>query len=165
MATTEEAKTNFRDFFGAFRRHYDGYSSTHPDSSVQRVYSQAYLNETTLWPISYNFSNLIKGASFVASNCKSSGTAVSIRNNVVTSIRDTGFRVDGLGSCLKTNNTEGIAIEGNWKIGSPQATSSKLRAIRRYMFHLAFENAIEPGYVTEKPFDALIAGKGIKSLY
>jgi len=26
------------------------------------------------------------------------------------------------------------------------------------MFHLAFENSVEPGYVTEKPFDALMAG-------
>ena len=28
------------------------------------------------------------------------------------------------------------------------------------MFNMAFENSIEKGYVTEKPFDALIAGKG-----
>jgi hypothetical protein len=27
------------------------------------------------------------------------------------------------------------------------------------MFNFAFENSLEPGYVTEKPFDALIAGK------
>jgi len=34
----------------------------------------------------------------------------------------------------------------------------KQQALSRYLFHLAFENTIEPGYVTEKVFDALIAG-------
>ncbi len=28
----------------------------------------------------------------------------------------------------------------------------------RYLFYFAFENTIEPGYVTEKVFDALNAG-------
>ena len=34
----------------------------------------------------------------------------------------------------------------------------KKRAIGRFMFNMAFENSIEDGYVTEKPFDALISG-------
>jgi hypothetical protein len=35
----------------------------------------------------------------------------------------------------------------------------KRQTIGRFMFNMAFENSIEPGYVTEKPFDALIAGE------
>jgi hypothetical protein len=34
----------------------------------------------------------------------------------------------------------------------------KRQAIARFMFNMAFENSIEDGYVTEKPFDALISG-------
>ena len=34
----------------------------------------------------------------------------------------------------------------------------KRQAISRFMFNMAFENSIEDGYVTEKPFDALISG-------
>jgi hypothetical protein len=34
----------------------------------------------------------------------------------------------------------------------------KREAIGRFMFNMAFENSLEPGYVTEKPFDALISG-------
>ena len=34
----------------------------------------------------------------------------------------------------------------------------KRAAIARFMFNMAFENSIEDGYVTEKPFDALLAG-------
>jgi Glycosyltransferase family 10 (fucosyltransferase) C-term len=34
----------------------------------------------------------------------------------------------------------------------------KRDAIARFMFNMAFENSIEDGYVTEKPFDALLAG-------
>ena len=34
------------------------------------------------------------------------------------------------------------------------------------MFHMAFENSIETGYVTEKPFDALLSGmRKIDSFY
>ena len=34
----------------------------------------------------------------------------------------------------------------------------KRKTIGHFMFNMAFENSLEPGYVTEKPFDAMIAG-------
>ena len=34
----------------------------------------------------------------------------------------------------------------------------KKAAISRFMFYMAFENSLEAGYVTEKPFDALLSG-------
>ena len=36
--------------------------------------------------------------------------------------------------------------------------SNKRKVISKYLFYLAFENTIEPGYVTEKVFDAVFAG-------
>jgi hypothetical protein len=35
---------------------------------------------------------------------------------------------------------------------------AKRKILAKFMFYLAFENSIEPGYVTEKPFDGLMAG-------
>ena len=37
-------------------------------------------------------------------------------------------------------------------------TTVKKEALVRFMFNMAFENSIEDGYVTEKPFDALETG-------
>jgi hypothetical protein len=41
----------------------------------------------------------------------------------------------------------------------------KRDAIGRFMFNMAFENSIEDGYVTEKPFDALLAGDNQPALH
>jgi hypothetical protein len=41
----------------------------------------------------------------------------------------------------------------------------KRQAIGRFMFNMAFENSIEDGYVTEKPFDALLAGNSQPALH
>jgi hypothetical protein len=37
----------------------------------------------------------------------------------------------------------------------------KREVIGKFMFNMAFENSQEPGYVTEKPFDALMSGEGL----
>lgn len=34
----------------------------------------------------------------------------------------------------------------------------KREVIGKFLFNMAFENSLEPGYVTEKPFDALVSG-------
>jgi hypothetical protein len=57
---------------------------------------------------------------------------------------------------MHTVNPEGVTLPSN-----PEARYDmvvKRKAIARFMFNMAFENSIEEGYVTEKPFDALIAG-------
>jgi hypothetical protein len=46
----------------------------------------------------------------------------------------------------------------NRRIENDDGRHAKLRTIARYRFTLAFENSIAPDYVTEKFFDALIAG-------
>jgi hypothetical protein len=35
----------------------------------------------------------------------------------------------------------------------------KRKVMGNFLFNLAFENSLEPGYVTEKPFDALVSGQ------
>jgi glycosyltransferase involved in cell wall biosynthesis len=68
-----------------------------------------------------------------------------------------GYRVDGLGRCMHTENIpEGISL--GYSHDPVQKLSLKQKAISNYMFHLSFENSFETGYVTEKVFDALIAG-------
>ena len=78
------------------------------------------------------FSEMIKGASFIASNC-----AYHLRNSLVVGLRDMGFRVDGLGRCLNTRNiTEGVSldIDENEDILSDYKT--KKHVLSKYMFHL-----------------------------
>ena len=72
-------------------------------------------------------------------------------------LKRAGLRVDGLGKTLRTQNPQQVPLEE-----TPVTDVNlvlKRAAISRYLFNLAFENAIEPGYVTEKVFDALIAGR------
>jgi hypothetical protein len=51
---------------------------------------------------------------------------------------------------------EGISLPTNKE--ARYDLNIKRRAIGRFMFNMAFENSIEPGYVTEKPYDALLSG-------
>jgi hypothetical protein len=155
MTETEESKVRYGYLFDQGFHNFDGYSSTSPDAAVQRVYVEAFLqNSTFLTP--RNFTTLIKAASYVASDCHRHDSANADRDSVVQRIRDGGFRVDGLGRCMHWIGPEGITL--------PKTRDTrynlflKRNAIGHFMFNFAFENSLEPGYVTEKPFDALIAG-------
>jgi hypothetical protein len=57
---------------------------------------------------------------------------------------------------MSSRNPEGVYLP------KTHDTETNLRlkreTIGRFMFNMAFENCLEDGYVTEKPFDALIAG-------
>jgi hypothetical protein len=93
----------------------------------------------------------------VASDCHRHDSANADRDSVVYQIRQAGLRVDGLGRCMHSETgPEGVSL--------PKTRDTrynlylKRNAIGRFMFNMAFENSLEPGYVTEKPFDALIAG-------
>jgi hypothetical protein len=158
MAESEEAWVRYSYLFDPAIKHFDGFSSTHPKrSSIQRVYKEAYLRENELFPI-VNFTTLVKGASYIASDCHRRDTANANRDHIVQLIRNLGFRIDGLGRCMSSpTGPEGIAL--------PRTRDTrynlhlKKQVIGKYMFHMAFENSIEDGYVTEKPFDGLVAGK------
>ena len=120
---------------------------------LQRVYQEAFLNASD-WLPAKPFVSLIKGGAFVASNCRN---ANANRDEVIAQIRKAGFRADGLAKCMTTpDNKEGVWLPKDRN--TEYDLGIKRNVISHYMFSFAFENAIEPGYVTEKPFDALIAG-------
>ena len=79
-----------------------------------------------------NFSELIKGASFLASNC-----AYHVRNSLVVGMRDFGFRVDGLGPCLHSrNNSEGVSLDIDENTDILSDYKMKKHVLSKYMFHL-----------------------------
>ncbi len=80
-------------------------------------------------------------------------------------IRDLGFRVDGLGRCLHTNHIPEGVIDMQKFRNSQYNLHLKREVLNHYAFNMAFENSIESGYVTEKPFDALIGGTNFCKLY
>lgn len=159
IVESEESRVRYAALFNPSFKNFDGYSTTHPSSSIQRIYMESYLNESEFLSPLKPFSKLIKGASYVASDCHKRDAANANRDGNVVNIRNAGFRVDGLGRCLHT--PPDATPE---KIGLPKTPDTrynlvlKREAISNYMFNLAFENSVEDGYVTEKPFDAMLSG-------
>lgn len=156
MVESEESKVRYGHLFGPSFKNFDGYSTTNPASHLQRVYSEVFLNESEFIE-NKPFAKMVKGASYVASDCHKRDSANANRDSVVLSIRGQDFRIDGLGRCLNT----GTGPEG-YELPRTRDTRYNLQikrdVISNYMFNMAFENSLEPGYVTEKPFDALISG-------
>lgn len=153
MAESEESTMRFHRLFSASFPHFDGNSTTSPRSTIQRYYFRKWNASEIL--SSRKADLLIPGAAFVASTCHR-GDSLTKRIAFVRQLQQ-HMRVDSLGKCIQTKVIpEGVTLG----TGSTEQESLQLKraAIGRYMFYLAFENTFEPGYVTEKVFDALIAG-------
>jgi hypothetical protein len=58
---------------------------------------------------------------------------------------------------LKSKSPEGITLEIT--DDTERNLVLKREVIAKFLFNMAFENVQDPGYVTEKPWDALLAGK------
>eukprot|EP01031_Cornospumella_fuschlensis_P025617 gene25617-30937_t len=152
LVESEESHTRFGRLFRTSFPHYDGNSTTHPSSTIQRSYFRGW-NGTTLLPLR-PFDKLIKAGVFIASTCHRGGETKRLQ--LVRELQSF-IRIDSLGKCMTTRqNPEGVVL----RKGSTEQETLQLKqeTISRYMFYLAFENSFEPGYVTEKVFDALIAG-------
>jgi len=177
LVESEESTVRFKKLFGASFKHFDGNSTTHPEASVQRSY--VYLssfNKSAFLPLKPH-EQMIKGASYVVSTCHR-GKHQPLREDV-TSALQLKFRVDSLGKCHPTPRRDDTVVLKSGKtaleslqVCSPLHTRMYMRtcmhqltnthkqtnfryqhkqaAIAHYLFHLAFENFVEPGYVTEK---------------
>ncbi len=153
IAESEESHGRFHKLFKGSFVHYDGNSTTSPFATVQRTYFTG-LNTSEFLPLK-PFNKLIKGASFVASTCHK-GEGTTKRTSVVIQMQKL-LRVDSLGRCHTTRNIpEGITLSTGKT--TKETLAFKQAAISNYLFYCAFENTYEAGYVTEKVFDALIAG-------
>ena len=173
MVESEESYSRFNHIFRTAFKHYDGISTINPSANVQRVYQEAFLNPSQFLSSTLsNFSLLIKAAVYVASNCHRNNnhhhrSNPHHRDRIVQSILEHGFRVDGLGKCLHSIGEGAEEVQLLLKVDSNTTTVKKndlfmkRKLISKYMFYLAFENSIESGYVTEKAFDALYAGKAL----
>ena len=113
---------------------FDYSASTDPRSDFQRIAYPA----KPYTPIKR--ANRIFGATFVARNCNRKRAAM------VTKIASL-IPVYSLSSCVPAGT-----------IRRPMGNAKKITAISYYTHHLAFENSICDGYVTEKIWDALKAG-------
>ena len=158
LASSEESHTRFHSLFNASFGNFDGYSTTHPTSSVQRVYDAAYLDGYRTLPLPIDIINgsmQYPAASFIASVCHKGPHAH--REKLVAELRHAGVRVDGLGRCARSPAPPGVLLH-HAPHNNTLNTEHKRRVVAQYMFNLAFENSDEDGYVTETPFDALVAG-------
>jgi len=156
IVESEESFSRFKRLFSDSFPNYDGNSTTHPSSSIQRYYFD--LQNTTLLP-NTPFSKLIKGAVFVASTCHRNK-----RDDLVIEIGKY-IRLDSLGKCRHGSNmkrmnssSEQLPVKLSHSSNTLENIISKQNGISNYLFYLAFENTLEPGYVTEKIFDAFVAG-------
>lgn len=112
IAESEESRVRYHKLFDPSFKLFDGFSTTHPSSSIPRVYESAYLNNSQFINDGnlHNFSSLIKAAAYVAGDCHKRDNANSRRDTVVLEIRHAGFRVEGLGKCMHTVNPEGTHL-------------------------------------------------------
>lgn len=155
MAESEESQGRFQRLFEGSFPFFDGNSTTSPSSSVPRVYYHGRFKDSSYLFLTKPFDHLIKAAVFVASTCHK-GPRTTNREHLV-SLVEAQFRVDSLGKCHPTaKGPEGITLSSSTDV--MENLILKRNAISNYLFYLAFENTIEPGYVTEKVYDALIAG-------
>ena len=157
MVSSEESHKRCSRLFNASFGNFDGNSTTHSSSTVQRIYDSAYLhgfhvNDTHYRP-------KFQAASFIATSCHDESLPnVAPREKIVLQLRRAGIRVDGLGKCAKSAALPGVFLPQK-NLNNPTInTENKRRIEGQYMFNLAFENSLEEGYVIEKPFESLLAG-------
>ncbi len=165
MAESEESHSRFDKLFRGSFVGYNGNSTTHPSSTVQRTYVTDFTvrkapvtSALLLTPVAHN--EKLPGAAYVASTCHGNAKHRPRREAVVSQL-ESSYRIDSLGQCHRTRaTTNNPGAVKRLSLGKTDAETLLLKqqALSKYLFYLAFENTIEPGYVTEKVFDALIAG-------
>lgn len=156
MVESEESTVRFRKLFGASFPGFDGNSTTHPTATVQRSYVGTGIFNASFFIPLRPFHGLVQGAAYVASTCHR-GRNPPLREEMVTALEKM-YRIDSLGKCHRSSQPRADAVKLKMGRSALETLRLKQEAISHYLFYLAFENNVEPGYVTEKVFDALIAG-------
>jgi len=98
----------------------------------------------------HSFQSRTKNVLAMISNCDQS--KVGDRNKWVDGLMEAGLEIDHYGACSKWNNHKEDTSLGK------DSQERKRKLAEQYRFIIAFENKVEKDYVTEKPFDAYIAG-------
>jgi hypothetical protein len=119
---------------------YDALSTVSMESTIPLPYFS--WAEYSIQSPPVDFDDSIKGASFIARNCRSLNNREGLLREL---IKET--KVDSLSSCL--NNA-------HWP--DTVSRSNKNEVMRRYLFHFAFENECSDDYMTEKLWGALESG-------
>lgn len=134
MRFSMESAINYSDleFSTSAHKHNHFFATTNFDSEVPLPYFS--WAEYSIQSPAVQYDKVIKGASFIATNCES----MNDREMIVGELKRI-LRVDALGACL--NNAE----------PPPGSSRDDIKSMKRqYLFHLAFENSNEKDYITEK---------------
>jgi hypothetical protein len=125
----------------AFRRHFDITMNYRRQSTIWTPYFYSWTPEELTAPPA------TKIQSAPAAYLQSSGLDRSNRISYVAELMG-HMRIDSYGKVLNNRKLD----------GEDRGRKTKLALISRYKFTLAFENAVDDDYVTEKFFDPLVAG-------
>ena len=155
IVESEESHQRFHRLFLNSFQGFDGNSTTHPSSSIQRSYIREF-GSSPLLPV-FPYNQKVKAAAFVASTCHNNRGRTSIRESIVRELSKS-IRIDSLGKCKVSSKIHNDTVDLKFGKNADETLALKRHALSRYLFYLAFENTIEPGYVTEKVFDALKSG-------
>ena len=117
--------------------HTDLYATTSFNSDIPKPYYSKVEYPYMQHP-HVDFSQAIKGASFINRNCHSKNHREDIVKDLTKHIR-----VDAVGSCLHNMD---IAQATN---GTVTTLDNKTEAMEKYLFHFAFENSGYDDYITE----------------
>jgi glycoprotein 3-alpha-L-fucosyltransferase len=133
-----ESKVNYPnyDVSVAKKNGYDIVMTTDLNSDVPAGYF-SWVEYDVMKPPLPTSKKLNAAAAFI-SNCG----AASFRLQAMEMMIKLGIKIDSFGACLKNKATQ----------------LGKLEVLPNYKFYLAFENSIEPDYVTEKYLQGLVSG-------
>lgn len=124
----------------AFMRHFDITMNFRKDADIPMFYCDAEHVALLMTPPKWKFRRA--AAVYIASN----NNAHNNRHGFVGELMQC-MKVDSYG---KSHN--------NCRIRRDMGRGTKIAILSRYFFNFAFENTNSPDYVTEKVFDALVAG-------
>lgn len=137
---------------------YNAAATTNPESDVPISYFGRSDFESLLQASStdqiIDWKNRRPVAAFISSHCNSR------RDAIVSRLAKLGVPIHSLGACAPEHTENHYGDAHSWSKDSRVliAEVGKRKILQKYRVYLAFENSLEPGYITEKIMDAYAAG-------